>query len=79
LKPLNTEVKSLQIQTSTKTKKNTKPMIYAYALDNILCAMKGKRIFDRFGFNLTKTNKKHVQQKLIINFDEFKFSSNSAD
>ena len=27
-------------------------MIYAHALDNILFAMKGKRIFERFGFNL---------------------------
>ena len=62
-----------------KTNKMAKPMVYAYALDNILCAMKGKRIFDRFGFNLPETNKKHIPQKLITNFDEFTFSSTSAD
>ena len=41
----------------------TPPKIYARALDNILVAMKGKRIFERFGFNLPKqqkqTNKQH--------------------
>ncbi len=62
-----------------KGKKPLQPMVYAYALDNILCAMKGKRIFDRFGFNLPKTNKKSIPQKLITNFDEFTFSSTSSD
>lgn len=31
------------------------PMVYAAALDNIFCAMKPYRLFDRFGFNLPKT------------------------
>ena len=35
-----------------KCKQTTPPMIYAHALDNILVAMKGIRIFERFGFNL---------------------------
>ena len=29
--------------------------VYAEAFDNIFAAMKGRRIFDRFGFNLPKT------------------------
>jgi len=62
-----------------KGKKATVPMVYAYALDNILCAMKGKRIFDRFGFNLPKINKKEIPQQLITNFDEYIFSSTSTD
>lgn len=62
-----------------KGKKATQPMVYAYALDNILCAMKGKRIFDRFGFNLPKSNKEHIPQKLITNFEEFTFFSTSSD
>ena len=30
-------------------------MIYVAALDNIFVAMKGHRLFDRFGFNLPKS------------------------
>jgi len=62
-----------------KTKKMLKPMVYAYALDNILYAMKGKRIFDRFGFNLPKTDPKNAPQQLITNYEEFTFSSISSD
>lgn len=62
-----------------KGKKATAPMVYAYALDNILCAMKSKRIFDRFGFNLPKINKKETPQQLITNFDEYVFSTNATD
>lgn len=54
-------------------------MVYAHALDNILCTMKGKIIFDRFAFNLPKTDKKKTPQQLITNFDEFTFSSTSSD
>jgi len=62
-----------------KGKQVTAPMVYAYALDNILCAMKGKRIFDRFGFNLPKTAAKETTQKLISNYDEYIFSSDATD
>ena len=54
-------------------------MVYAYVLDNILCAMKGKRIFDRFGFNLPKTAARETTQKLINNYDEYIFSSDATD
>lgn len=62
-----------------KGKKATPQMVYAYALDNILCAMKGKRIFDRFGFNLPKSETNETTQKLINNFEEYTFSSNATD
>lgn len=40
-----------------KSKQKITPYIYASALDNIIWAMKGHRIFGSFGFNLHKTNK----------------------
>ncbi|TWP23449.1 hypothetical protein ETU10_06890 [Apibacter muscae] len=39
---------------SKKQNSNLAPMIYIQALDAIFTAMKGKRIFERFGFNLPK-------------------------
>lgn len=54
-------------------------MIYAYALDNILTAMKDKRIFDRFGFNLPKQTPKQPSFKLIDNFEKWIFSSFATD
>ncbi|GGF78995.1 protein rep [Wenyingzhuangia marina] len=62
-----------------KGKKATTPLIYALALDNILCAMKGKRIFERFGFNLPKTSKKKPIKQLVINYEEFIFTSDATD
>ena len=52
-----------------KSKQPIKPMIYAYALDNILVAMKGKRIFERFGFNLSQQPSKKHTRKLVENFE----------
>ena len=62
-----------------KGKQATAPMVYAYALDNILCAMKGKRIFDRFGFNLPTITKEETPQQLITDFDEYIFSTTNTD
>jgi len=62
-----------------KSKQPLKPMIYAYALDNILVAMKGKRIFERFGFNLPKQSFKKYTSKLIENFETWIFSSDASD
>jgi len=42
----------------------TPPKIYDRALDNILVAMKGKRIFERFGFNLPEKHKSILTNKL---------------
>jgi len=56
-----------------KSKQLIKPLIYAYALDNILVAMKGIRIFERFGFNLPKQPTRKNTSKLIENFETWIF------
>lgn len=55
------------------------PMIYAYALDNILSAMKGKRIFDRFGFNLPSQSIKKPDDKFIQDYKEWLFLTSATD
>lgn len=62
-----------------KGKQAVKPMIYAYALDNILVAMKGKRIFDRLGFNLPPQATREHTHKLIENYETWLFPSNASD
>jgi len=57
----------------------TSPVIYARALDNILVAMKGKRIFERFGFNLPKQSPKESITKLVVDFENWIFPSNASD
>ena len=52
--------------------------MYAAALDNIFCAMKGHRIFDRFGFNLPK-QPKQIKTTLLTVFDEMHFDAKAAD
>lgn len=67
------------LQKKSKQKTKTSPMIYARALDNILVAMKGKRIFERFGFNLPKNTPPIANWKLVIDFENWIFSNNAAD
>lgn len=62
-----------------KGKLKIPPMIYAYALDNILVAMKGKRIFDRFGFNLPKQAPKESSSRLVENYERWLFRPTSTD
>ena len=52
--------------------------MYAAALDNIFCAMKSHRIFDRFGFNLPK-QKKEGKTTLLTVFEELHFDAKVAD
>lgn len=54
-------------------------MIYAKALHNIFQAMKDKRLFDRFGFNLPPQPKKQGQSKWVNRYDEWRFSLPAAD
>jgi len=54
-------------------------MIYARALYNILVAMKGKRIFERFGFNLPKQPSKGCTRKLIENYETWLFPKDGSD
>lgn len=54
--------------------------IYLKALDVILTSMKGKRIFDRFGFDLPKqkTSKANKQQ-LVADYDEWEYNPEISD
>jgi hypothetical protein len=72
-----------KIFTSPELKKKASnkipPMIYAKALDNILTAMKGYRIFDRFGFNLPKGPIVKRQYKILEEYKEWVYSFQKAD
>lgn len=65
-----------------KHKKNhpTKQDIYVKAYSNILKAMQGLRIFDRFGFNLSKENNSNeINSKVIKDYDEWEFDPKQSD
>lgn len=57
----------------------TPPKIYARALDNILVAMKGYRIFERFGFNLPKYSIIKHTSKLVEDFEIWSFPNDASD
>lgn len=68
------------VKNKSKSKNKIPPAIYANALDNIFAAMKGKRLFDRFGFDLpkqTKTTKSTAQ--FIKNFDDWIYDNSIND
>ncbi len=44
-----------------KSNEKNKAKIHVAALNNIFQAMKGHRIFDRFGFNLLEPNKRQIK------------------
>jgi hypothetical protein len=61
-------------------KNRNKASIYAKALDTILAAMKGTRIFDRFGFDLpTQKTERISNTRLISNFEEWEYDPSNAD
>lgn len=63
-----------------KSKDDSSYQIYISALDNILTAMKGKRIFERFGFNAEKTLPLPRQEaRIISNFEEWEFNPKKCD
>lgn len=64
---------------SKKEKSHLPPMVYAQALDTIFTAMKNKRIFERFGFNLPKTEKPQPSSKTVYEFDKWFFDLNAND
>lgn len=53
--------------------------IYILAMYNIIQAMKGLRIFERFGFNLPKTEKKVSETRLIADYKEWEFAPEVFD
>jgi hypothetical protein len=65
---------------NNKTKGERNRDIYAAALDNILNAMKGLRIFERFGFNLPKEAAPiSAGARVAQQFDEWIFDPQSHD
>lgn len=60
-----------------RVKKDMK--IYARAMDNINAAMKGKRIFDRFGFNLPQQEEKEANVRTVENYKLWEFAPNATD
>lgn len=62
-----------------KNKLKIPPKIYARALDIILVAMKDKRIFERFGFNLPTQPLQSNTTKVIVDFETWTFPKDSSD
>lgn len=63
-----------------RDKETSTTQIFIKALDTILNAMKGKRIFDRFGFNLPKKNNKVKNtEKLLLDYSEWEYDIKSSD
>jgi plasmid rolling circle replication initiator protein Rep len=63
-----------------KSKEKSSPLIYISALNNILNAMKGHRVFERFGFNLTTENKlTNAGPKVLNQYNEWVFDLKQTD
>jgi hypothetical protein len=59
---------------------NASYQIYVSALDNILTAMKGIRIFERFGFNAQKKEEITIKEPLpVTNYEEWEFNPHRFD
>lgn len=65
------------VNKKARTKGESK--LYAAALDNILTAMKGLRIFERFGFNLTHTEAENSSSNLVTLYKEWDFDISKFD
>lgn len=52
-------------------KSGVAPFVYIKALDTIYTAMKGKKLFDSFGFNLPQQNKEEVPAQLLSEFNQW--------
>lgn len=63
---------------NNKAKSKGNRDIYTAALDNIFTAMKGCRIFERFGFNLPQTAKE-TKATVLSQYDEWEFSPKQFD
>ncbi len=56
------------------------PFIYVFALDNILWAMKGHQIFDRFGFNSPESYKRKTGKTMPVKeYDLWEFDPAHSD
>lgn len=64
------------------TKKRTKGItryVYVSALDNILSAMEGSRIFDRFGFNCLSTAQAESSSICLSKYESWVYSRTNSD
>lgn len=63
-----------------RAKETTTAQIYVRALNNILKAMKGRRIFDRFGFDLPpKTEIEKVEPQILSEFEKWDYNPALSD
>ncbi len=63
-----------------KGKSKIPPKIYAAALHNIFVAMKGHRIFDKFGFELEKPKlPPKAEQQTLVNYEQIFYDSMVKD
>ncbi len=63
-----------------RTSNNKAVYIYLKALDTIFMAMKGKRIFDRFGFDLPHTPTiSRKKPQLLVKYDEWDYNPEISD
>ena len=61
-----------------KKRKGVTPKIYMKAMYNIISAMKGERIFERFGFNLPK-NENNALIKEVTDYDSWLYDPKNSD
>lgn len=59
----------------SKYKEKASHKVYAKALYNILVAMKGHRLFDRFGFNLPSCTKNKIKEHWTTKYEEWHYNS----
>ena len=65
---------------SKKSKEKNSPLLYVSALNNILKAMKGLRIFERFGFNLSDPGQGSPGKTTVLNeYTEWEFDLKQTD
>jgi hypothetical protein len=64
---------------SRKEKSPLPPIIYAQALDIIFTAMKGKRIFERFGFNLPRAERPQPKSQQVFEFENWMYDLAAND
>jgi hypothetical protein len=62
-----------------KKGKKTPRKVYIDAYDNIIAAMSGRRIFDRFGFNSLKKNPEPKQGHFLKQFKQWTYSPEVSD
>jgi len=62
-----------------KNRKAVTPFVYASALDNIIWALKGHRLFERFGFDLPKQPKQKIEPQQLIDYKEWRFDPKAGN